>query len=165
MTCHCLRTHIHTRYAHTYIHTYIQNMDILEDVDEQPTEIQQLRDQQLSQTIDFKKTHIDPAPFQLVERTSLYKVGPLDYYCGTSLYKWGSQIDVAAGYGGDRFHCINPTPFFVACLLVCWTEHSSLACYGVNISFFSDSQSFLHPGTVACVRDQHWKTSGRGHTE
>lgn len=53
---------------------HTQNLDILEDDDQQPMEIQQLRDQQLAQTIDFKKTHIDPAPFQLVERTSLYKV-------------------------------------------------------------------------------------------
>lgn len=49
-------------------------MDILENATEQPLEIQQLRDEQLSQTIDFKKSRIDPAPFQLVERTSLYKV-------------------------------------------------------------------------------------------
>lgn len=52
----------------------MQNIDIMENDSEQPSEIQQLRDQQLAQTMDFKKTHIDPAPFQLVERTSLYKV-------------------------------------------------------------------------------------------
>jgi len=36
-----------------------------------------LKDALLSQTIDFKKGQIDPAPFQLVERTSLYKIHSL----------------------------------------------------------------------------------------
>lgn len=53
------------------------NVDLLENGSEHSTEIQQLRDQQLSHIIDFKKTHIDPAPFQLVERSSLYKIHSL----------------------------------------------------------------------------------------
>ena len=36
-----------------------------------------LKEELLSQTIDFKKSYIDPAPFQLVERTSLYKIHSL----------------------------------------------------------------------------------------
>lgn len=33
-------------------------------------------EQQLEQNVDFSSAQIDPAPFQLVERTSLHKVGP-----------------------------------------------------------------------------------------
>ena len=36
--------------------------------------LESLREDLLSQPIDFKKCQIDPAPFQLVERTSLHKV-------------------------------------------------------------------------------------------
>jgi chloride channel 2 len=36
-----------------------------------------LKEELLSQTIDFKKSFIDPAPFQLVERTNLYKIHSL----------------------------------------------------------------------------------------
>jgi chloride channel 2 len=39
--------------------------------------LDELREELLSQTIDFKKSYIDPAPFQLVERTSLYKIHSL----------------------------------------------------------------------------------------
>lgn len=31
-------------------------------------------EEELSKEVDFSKCHIDPAPFQLVERTSLLKV-------------------------------------------------------------------------------------------
>ncbi len=55
-------------------------MDLLDGEEDQPQEIQQLREQLLSQQINFSKIHIDPAPFQLVERTSLYKVGIFYYY-------------------------------------------------------------------------------------
>jgi chloride channel 2 len=39
--------------------------------------LDELKEELLSQTIDFKKSYIDPAPFQLVERTSLYKIHSL----------------------------------------------------------------------------------------
>ena len=42
-----------------------------------PQALDELKEELLSQTIDFKKSYIDPAPFQLVERTSLYKIHSL----------------------------------------------------------------------------------------
>ncbi|NXJ16769.1 CLCN2 protein, partial [Odontophorus gujanensis] len=41
-----------------------------------PAEILDWEEQQLEQSVDFSSAQIDPAPFQLVERTSLHKVGP-----------------------------------------------------------------------------------------
>ncbi|XP_077412570.1 chloride channel protein 2a isoform X4 [Vanacampus margaritifer] len=38
-----------------------------------PTEIAEWQEQQLDQPLDFKNSKIDPAPFQLVEQTSLHK--------------------------------------------------------------------------------------------
>lgn len=65
-------------------------LQALQELDEQRSQIDpasednqdiealdQLRDELLSKTIDFKRSHIDPAPFQLVERTSLYKIHSL----------------------------------------------------------------------------------------
>ena len=45
--------------------------------DLRPQVLEQLRDELLSKTIDINNILIDPAPFQLVERTSLYKVHSL----------------------------------------------------------------------------------------
>lgn len=39
-----------------------------------PLQIAEWEDQQLDQLVDFKNCKIDPAPFQLVEQTSLHKV-------------------------------------------------------------------------------------------
>ena len=39
--------------------------------------LEQLRDELLSEKVDVNTTLIDPAPFQLVERTSLHKVHSL----------------------------------------------------------------------------------------
>lgn len=40
--------------------------------------LEELKDELLSQTISFKDVQIDPAPFQLVERTSVYKVEEIE---------------------------------------------------------------------------------------
>ncbi|KAK7945627.1 hypothetical protein WMY93_001355 [Mugilogobius chulae] len=55
-----------------------QDKDLLEDSAEvedhmSPTEISVWEEQQLDQAVDFKNCKIDPAPFQLVEQTSLHK--------------------------------------------------------------------------------------------
>lgn len=42
-----------------------------------PEDQQNWEESQLSQSVDFQKCQIDPAPFQLVERTSLLKVHSL----------------------------------------------------------------------------------------
>lgn len=38
-------------------------------------QIAEWEEQQLDEQVDFKNCKIDPAPFQLVEQTSLHKVG------------------------------------------------------------------------------------------
>ena len=48
--------------------------------------LESLREDLLSQTIDFKKCQIDPAPFQLVERTSLHKVHAHSHGCAMSTH-------------------------------------------------------------------------------
>lgn len=40
-----------------------------------PEEILEWEEQQLDEPVNFSDCKIDPAPFQLVERTSLHKVG------------------------------------------------------------------------------------------
>jgi chloride channel 2 len=39
-----------------------------------PEEQKQWEESEMMQPVDFQKLHVDPAPFQLVERTSLLKV-------------------------------------------------------------------------------------------
>ena len=39
-------------------------------------QILEWEEQQLDEPVNFSDCKIDPAPFQLVERTSLHKVGP-----------------------------------------------------------------------------------------
>ena len=59
-------------------HYIIMDKGLLKKVHSLVTQaLEELREELLSQTIDFKKSQIDPAPFQLVERTSLYKVHSL----------------------------------------------------------------------------------------
>lgn len=41
-----------------------------------PPQILEWEEQQLDQLVDFSSAKIDPAPFQLVEHTSLHKVRP-----------------------------------------------------------------------------------------
>lgn len=41
-----------------------------------PSQILEWEEQQLDEPVNFSDCKIDPAPFQLVERTSLHKVGP-----------------------------------------------------------------------------------------
>lgn len=41
-----------------------------------PPQILEWEEQQLDQVVDFSSAKIDPAPFQLVEHTSLHKVRP-----------------------------------------------------------------------------------------
>ncbi|XP_046448305.1 chloride channel protein 2-like isoform X1 [Daphnia pulex] len=43
-------------------------------IDMTPEEQKQWEDSEMMQPVDFHKSHVDPAPFQLVERTSLLKV-------------------------------------------------------------------------------------------
>ncbi|XP_030017277.1 chloride channel protein 2a [Sphaeramia orbicularis] len=55
-----------------------QDKDLLEDHTEvedcmSPAEIAEWEEQQLDEAVDFKNCKIDPAPFQLVEQTSLHK--------------------------------------------------------------------------------------------
>lgn len=40
-------------------------------------QILEWEEQQLDEPVNFSDCKIDPAPFQLVERTSLHKVGPV----------------------------------------------------------------------------------------
>ena len=49
-------------------HRVAYKMDM--GIDEQ----QEWEEQEMEREVDFKKCHIDPAPFQLVEKTSLLKV-------------------------------------------------------------------------------------------
>uniref|UniRef100_A0A8C3SC91 Chloride channel protein 2 n=1 Tax=Chelydra serpentina TaxID=8475 RepID=A0A8C3SC91_CHESE len=46
-----------------------------------PSEIMEWEEQQLDQPVNFNNSKIDPAPFQLVERTSLHKVGRAGVPC------------------------------------------------------------------------------------
>ena len=52
-------------------HRVAYKMDM--GIDEQ----QEWEEQEMEREVDFKKCHIDPAPFQLVEKTSLLKVHSL----------------------------------------------------------------------------------------
>lgn len=40
-----------------------------------PVQVAEWEEQQLDEQVEFKNCKIDPAPFQLVEQTSLHKVG------------------------------------------------------------------------------------------
>lgn len=50
-----------------------------------PDEVAKWEEEQMQQVVDFSRCQIDPAPFQLVEKTSLLKVHNLFSMCGVNL--------------------------------------------------------------------------------
>lgn len=54
-----------------------RNLDKIRVCDLSPEEQKQWEDTELEEEVDFTQCQIDPAPFQLVERTSLLKVHSL----------------------------------------------------------------------------------------
>lgn len=66
-------------------------------------QILEWEEQQLDEPVNFSDCKIDPAPFQLVERTSLHKVGPEAWgYLGLRSTRWGSKSSYKLGLKPTR---------------------------------------------------------------
>lgn len=79
----------------------VQTLTALEGLGQEA--LASLREQLLSETIDFRAVQIDPAPFQLVERTDLYKVSLLP-----STLLASSYISLLYSPSSRRFTACSP---------------------------------------------------------
>lgn len=76
---------------------------------------------EMSLEVDFSRCHIDPAPFQLVERTSLLKVHSLFSMVGVN-HAYVTAIGRLVGVVGLKEVCLSHGGIVSAPLIFTWND-------------------------------------------